>query len=278
MNSIKDHLTECYSQVDDFFHQHPQLARQRRSNNHAPAFTDNEVIALGLMQSYFRTADLKRVFLLVLANDASAFSTAISYQQWLQRLHALLPQVQALLAATGTQAYGTPCVYLMDSKPIPLCLPIRHGRVRLLRDAGAHFGKTSKGWFFGFKLHLIRDLSGSILNVVLTPGNWPDSAVALALGSNVASGIVLGDLGYRGAALQDLLWEEADLLLLTKADVAATKRFFLSHLRQGVETTFSQLWRELIDRVNARSWHGLWNTMMLKLVHFQWTQAGRLTA
>lgn len=278
MNSIKDHLTESYTQVDDFFQAHPQLARQRRSNNHAPAFTDNEVIALGLMQSYFRTADLKRVFLLVLANDAHAFAASISYQQWLQRLHALAPQIQALLAATGRQVYGTACVYLMDSKPIPLCLPLRHGRVRLLREAGAAFGKTSKGWFFGFKLHLIRDLTGRILNVVLTPGKVSDHAAALALSANVASGIVLADLGYRGATTQDLLWEEADLLLLTKADVAAPQRFFLSPLRQGVETTFSQLWRVLIDRVGARSWRGLWNTMMLKLLHFQWTQTGRLTA
>ena len=136
MNSIKEHLTEGYSQVDDFFQAHPQLARQRRSPNKAPTFTDNEVIALGLMQSYFRTADLKRVFLLVLANDARAFSAPISYQQWLHRLHALAPQVQALLAATGSQVYGTACVYLMDSKPIPVCAPIRHGRVRPLARRG----------------------------------------------------------------------------------------------------------------------------------------------
>ena len=89
MNSIKEHLTESYSQVDDFFQTHPQLQRQRRSHNHPPIFTDNEVMALGLMQGYFRTADLKRVFLLVLANDARAFSAPITYQQWLHRLHAL---------------------------------------------------------------------------------------------------------------------------------------------------------------------------------------------
>ena len=31
-------------------------------------------------------------------------------------------------------------------KPIPLCKPIRHGRVRLLRDEGAYFGKSTTGW------------------------------------------------------------------------------------------------------------------------------------
>ena len=182
------------------------------------------------------------------------------------------------MAATGSQVYGTACGYLMDSKPIPVCAPIRHGRVRLWRAEGADCGKSSKGWFFGFKLHLIRDLSGRSLNVVLTPGKGTDHDAALALGFNVAGGVVIADLGYRRAATQDLLWEEADLLLLTKDDVAAPQRFFLSQLRQGVATTFSQLWRALIDRVGARSWRGLWNTIMLKLLHFQWTQTGCLTA
>lgn len=52
----------------------------------------------------------------------------------------------------------------IDSKPIPLCTPIRHGWVRLLRDEGAYFGKSNKGWFFGFKPHLLlHPLSGTIL-------------------------------------------------------------------------------------------------------------------
>jgi len=35
--------------------------------------------------------------------------------------------------------------FLADSKPIALCKPIRHGRVRLLREEGACFGKSSAG-------------------------------------------------------------------------------------------------------------------------------------
>ena len=164
----------------------------------------------------------------------------------------------------------------MDSKPIPVCLPIRHGRVRLLRDEGAYFGKTSKGWFFGFKLHVMRHLDGRILNVILTPGNWDDREAALALELNVADGVVLADVGYRRAATHDLLAEEANLLLITKADVPAT-RALLSTVRQCLETPLSQLWYLFIDRIDARSWRGLWNTLRLKLIYFQWSQAGRLT-
>ncbi|MCI0420808.1 MAG: transposase, partial [Acidobacteria bacterium] len=129
----------------------------------------------------------------------------------------------------------------------------------------------------GFKLHLLRHIDGRILNVILTPGNWDDREVALALGVNVDEGVILADLGYRGDAAQDLLLEEARMLLITKAD-AWDKRALLSTLRQGIETTFGQLWRLFVDRLHARSWRGLWNAILLKLIYFQWSQAGRVTS
>ena len=74
---------------------------------------------------------------------------------------------------------------------------------------GAYFGKTSKGWFFGFKLHLLVTATGLIVNVILTPGNWDDRDAAPALMQAVSCGSAgLGDRGYRRPALQDELWEE----------------------------------------------------------------------
>jgi hypothetical protein len=35
-------------------------------------------------------------------------------------------------------------------------------------------GKTSTGWFFGFKLHLVINDRGELLNALLTPGNVDD--------------------------------------------------------------------------------------------------------
>ena len=80
-------------------------------------------------------------------------------------------------------------LYVLDSKPIPVCKALRHGRVRLLRDEGAYFGKSSAGWFFGFKLHVIAHQSGVVLSAILTPGNWDDRAAALALGWETGGGL-----------------------------------------------------------------------------------------
>jgi len=51
----------------------------------------------------------------------------------------------------------------------------------------------------------------------------------------------------------------------------------LSQVRQAIETTFSQLWYKFIDRVFSRSWQGLWNTIKLKVIHYNLCHAGAIS-
>jgi len=275
--SIVHQLIELYYVVDEFLKAHPRLAQWRHSPHAQPQFSDAEALAIALLQGVFEVATLKQTYRLVAQNWRRAFPHLPSYKQWLTRVHHLLPQVSGLLATTCTHAPRATRLYLIDSKPIPLCQPIRHGRVRLLRDEGAYFGKTSKGWFFGFKLHVLRHLEGRVLNVILTPGNWDDRVPALTLVHAVNGGVTLGDLGYRGPECAADLVDEAEMLLITP-DQAPAHRFVLSQVRQQVETTFSQLWRKFVDRVFSRSWSGLWNTLQLKILYYNLRHAGLLSA
>jgi transposase len=275
--SIEHQMIELYCIVDDFFKTHPRLAHWRRSPHAQPHFSDAEGLTIALLQGVFEVATLKQTYRLVAQNWRTAFPQLPSYKQWLTRVHHLLPQVGRLLATTCAQAYQAARLYLIDSKPIPLCQPIRHGRVRLLRDEGAYFGKSSKGWFFGFKLHLLRHIDGRVLNIILTPGNCDDRIPVLALVQAVDGGVTLGDLGYRGPECAAALAEEAEMLLITR-DRAPAHRFVLSQVRQQVETTFSLLWRKFVDRVFSRSWSGLWNTLQLKVLYYNLRHAGVLSA
>jgi DDE family transposase len=168
--SVDHQMTEIYCFVDEFLKTHPRLATWRRSPHAQPQFSDAEVLTIALLQGVFAVATLKQTYRLVTRNWGSAFPFLPTYQQWMARLHDLGPHVGRVLASTCSQATTAARLYLIDSKPIPLCAPIRHGRVRRLRDEGAYFGKTSKGWFFGFKLHLLRHIDGRVLNIILTPG------------------------------------------------------------------------------------------------------------
>jgi hypothetical protein len=270
--SIEHQMTEIYCFVDDYLKAHPHCARWRRSPHSVPRFTDSEVLTIALVQGSFQVATLKQTYRLVANNFHRAFPRLPSYAEWLRRLHQLSIHVGLLLEATCSGEQAT-AFYLVDSKPIPLCHTLRHGRVRLMREDGARFGKTSKGWFFGFKLHALRAISGRFLNIVLTPASFDDRVPLLALCEAGDGGVLLGDLGYRGAPAAALLAKEAEVLLITRRD-APTRKFLLSQVRQAIETSFSQLWHQFIDRVFSRSWNGLWNTIKLKVLFYNIRHAG----
>lgn len=229
--SINDQLVEIYYFVDECLKRHPEFANWRESNNGSPKFSDAEVITIALMQGYFGCATLSRTYDLVRANASAAFPHLCSYKQWVARLHALSSSVGLLIVASSRKLGEELKLFRMDSKPIPVCHPLRHGRVRLLREAGAYFSQSTKGWFFGFKLHLIVNQRGAAVGALLTPANTDDRDPALALAWATNGGVCLADWGYRGEAVQDSLIEEADLLLLT-TNAVGDKRALVCSLRE----------------------------------------------
>lgn len=273
MTTIIDQMTEIFCFVDDYLLAHPQLAHWRQSPNAKPDFTDSEVITIALMQSFLGVATLKKAYQLIANNYGFAFPRLCTYKQWLARLHKLGELMGHLVEAARLGEGFHPTLYLMDSKPIPVCKPIRHWSVRLLRDDGAYFGKTAKGWFFGFKLHTFFHIDGQIVGAILTPGNYADREAALDLGLSVDGGIVLGDQAYSGAATRELLAREADLLMLTRKQVPE-KKALLSSIRQRIETYLGKLCHYFVDTVYSRSWLGLWNTIKLKLLAYNLSHAG----
>lgn len=272
--SLSDQMLILFVTVDDFLKARPHLLTWRRSPNAKPAFTDAEVITVGLLQGCLGTATLKRAYQIVSTDFRAAFPRLPSYAQWIARLHALAPIIGSLIQYALPALQGE--VYLLDSKPLPVCKPIRHGRVRLLRDQGAYFGKGTQGWHFGFKLHTITHQSGVILCAFLTPANWPDKDLAAALAQAVNGGILIADRAYQDDELEEWLREEADLILLTPKNCGEAHRPLVSSLRERIETTFSQLCDRFVDRVRSRSFYGLWNTVKLKMLHLNLCNAGLL--
>ena len=80
----------------------------------------------------------------------------------------------------------------------------------------AQRGKTSMGWFYGFKLHLIVNEKGELLSTMLSPGNVSDRDRALmqTLTKNII-GKLFGDKGYLSNPLFKLLLKRG-IHLITK--------------------------------------------------------------
>jgi transposase len=112
------------------------------------------------------------------------------------------------------QRYGE-CtgISFIDSTPLPVCHNRRIHSHQVFVEAAAR-DKSSVGWFYGFKLHLVVNDEGELLACCLTPGNVDDRKPVPQLVRDLF-GKLFGDKGYLSQPLCKQLLEQ-DLQLVTK--------------------------------------------------------------
>src|SRR4051795_8338199 len=146
----------------------------------------------------------------VQASSISRASITASPSRWLLSRHAVLralrrPAEKRLRAAGGlpAQSPGDQDWALLHRFHRP-CDNHRISRHKVFADL-AQRGKTSMGWFFGFKLHLVFNTDNEIVALKLTPGNVHDTTPVPAL-TRELTGKLFGDQGSIGQKLaEDLL-------------------------------------------------------------------------
>jgi hypothetical protein len=80
-------------------------------------------------------------------------------------------------------------------------------------------GKSSMGWFYGFKLHLLINHLGEIVSFQITKGNVFDNVPILDLVKNITlGGKLFGDKGYLyKEEIKQKLKEKNNITIITKA-------------------------------------------------------------
>ena len=106
-------------------------------------------------------------------------------------------------------------ISFVDSTPLRVC---RNQRIHLHKTFKgiAQRGKCSMGWFFGFKLHLVCNECGELLNFMITPGDVDDrTPLECNAFLEFIYGKLVGDKGYIGKNLFQRLFVNG-IQLITK--------------------------------------------------------------
>ncbi len=104
-------------------------------------------------------------------------------------------------------------IYYIDSSYLPVSHLKRSKRHKTFSQI-AQYGKTSVGWFFGLKLHIVANERGELMAFKITQGNRSDSKEAFSL-LHTLNGLAFGDKGYIGKELFDKLFATG-LKLITR--------------------------------------------------------------
>ena len=119
------------------------------------------------------------------------FPNIVSYSRFVQRKQEVLPLLTDYLQSYFGECSG---ISFVDSTRLAVCHNRRIATHRVFA-ALAERGKTSLGWFYGFKLHLVINHKGDLLGVWLTPGNIDDRKPIPYLAAAL-HGSLYGDKGY----------------------------------------------------------------------------------
>ena len=186
----------------------------KRHRNRPGRMSDSEIMTILVLfhTSHFR--DLKSFYLgYICQHMRKEFPHVISYNRFVERqakvgLHLLLFfQTCALGKCTG--------ISIIDSTPLVSC-HIKRMHMHKTMKGWAQKGKCTMGWFYGFKLHLVINDKGEIIQWQLTPGNCDDRE---PLKNNKFTerlfGKLFADRGYISQDLFESLFVD-DIHLVTK--------------------------------------------------------------
>ena len=132
---------------------------------------------------------------LILKKYSDCFPKAPSYERFVSLIPRALDLIYLwLLYSAGCSKRAG--LYFIDSKKLQVCHLKRERSNKMFKKV-ARKGKTSTGWFFGLKIHLVINNLGEIVSFDLTPGNVADNNQGLLKKLlNNLTGCCVGDKGY----------------------------------------------------------------------------------
>jgi len=253
-------LLKLFCDVDDFcllftlWHDH-QLLGQGNKPGPKPKLSASEIMTIIIYFHMSHYRNFKNYYTqYVMKHLRSEFPTLVSYNRFVELMpRALLPLCLYLKTRLGPVTG----ISFIDATSLPVCHNRRINRHKVFAGLAAR-GKTSMGWFFGFKLHLVINEQGELLAFYLSPGNLDDRKPVPKLAKRLF-GKLFGDKGYISQPLFDELLEQ-DVTLITSVRKNMKNRLLplmdklLLRKRAIIETVNDQLKNiSQIDHTRHRS-------------------------
>lgn len=250
-----DKLVELYCHIDDFCKAYTQKEQQRmltlksssskKKRNKPCRISLAEIITILVLFHQIRYREFKAFYFdYVCKWLKKEFPRLPSYQRMTELMEKALPAMCDYLQ-TLMQGNCTGISYI-DSTSIAVCNNHRIARNKVFADT-AQRGKTSMGWFYGFKLHTVINDKGELINVTVTQGNVDDRQPVKKLCQGRVYGKLFGDKGYLSRDLTVWLDKNLNIEFVTRVrkNMTAHQTNWLNKRllkrRALIETVFDEL-------------------------------------
>lgn len=193
-----------------------------------------QVIALNLLRFTIHIKDLKAFHRIVKTMDF--IPCMPNYENFLKASNKALPIMAVFmqLLLLQNQSRNDSGIHFIDSTPVSTCLNRRIFSHKVTKGFASR-GKSTKGWFYGFKLHGVCSEEGLLESVAFTSGNINDGRMVELVTKNLR-GAFFCDAGY--------LKKAGELIKL-----AESGRFIFAATRRNMKRLMTcQQWKHLRKR------------------------------
>ena len=136
----------------------------------------------------------------ILKENRESYPDALSYTRFVALKPRLIMPLLTWLHILRGEKTG---IYYIDSTKLEVCHLKRSNSNKLFAQIATH-GKTTTGWFFGLKLHLVVNDKGEFMGLRITTGKSDDRPVVAGLMKGL-SGHLYADKGYISSKLTECL-------------------------------------------------------------------------
>ena len=205
---IYSKVTEIFCLVDEFCKEYSEIVDNSLIGNKAKRpsiMSQSEIITLAIIfqLSGFRTFKHFYVFY-VKTHMKGDFPNTVSYNRFTELMQ---QNLMAMTLFLKTCCLGD-CsgISFIDSTPVRVCKNKRIHNHKVFKGI-ATTGKSTMGWFHGFKLHIIINDKGEILNFTITQANVDDrQPLKQERFLDKIYGKLFADKGYIGKNLMQMLF------------------------------------------------------------------------
>jgi len=188
-------LLELFVEVDDFCQTFERWGAAQQlpgkvKRGPEPSLSASEIMTIVIYFHQTGYRDFKHFYQKHVCKQlAEEFPKLVSYGRFIE----LMPSVLLGLCAYLQRRFGS-CtgIAFIASTSLAVCHNRRISRHKVFKNLAAR-GKTTMGWFYGFKLHLVVNEVGELLAVHLTPGNVDDRKPLEGMSRNLF-GKLFGDI------------------------------------------------------------------------------------
>jgi hypothetical protein len=209
-------LDALFCRVDDFCQEFEVKWRQKLINKginwryRAKSLCLSEIMTILIAFHQNHSRNFKHFYLSqVQQHWRAAFPKLPSYHRFVE----WMPSTLIALCAYLKHCFGS-CtgISFVDATSLKVCHNRRIWSHRVFKNLASR-GKTSVDWFLGFKVHLVVNELGELLNVAVTPGNIDDRRPVPSLVQGLR-GKIFADRGYVSQKLATQLLEELGTIVL----------------------------------------------------------------